>query len=84
MTDQPRMESGYIIGHNLDRIALRIDGDKNRLYFLALLAQEIDNLGHDLKVDGTQVGTVGVAEIDEHEFADETLIGDSLTPVVHQ
>src|SRR3546814_4925728 len=67
--DQAGMEVRDVIRQEVDRVAGGIHGYEERLYGLCPVAQLVERVGHGGGFGRADVGTVGVAEVDQQELA---------------
>ena len=73
-----------VVGHDLRRVALGIEGNKDGDDLLGLGAELIESCRHHLELGGADVGAMGEAEKDEHVAAAEILIGDRLSGLIDE
>ena len=84
LLDQPFVEQRHVGLQLLDRIAVGIDGDEDRLNLLARGPHLLDGLGHDAELGRAGVRAECVAEIDQAIGAVIGLIGDRGAGLVGQ
>ena len=70
-SDEARPERFQIGFQNFRRIALRIDGDEDRHHAAGLGPELVEGVGHHRQGRRADVGTIAVAEINQHEPAAE-------------
>ena len=82
--DHLGMHVGGVLGHDLGRVALGVDGNEHRTHIDALLIQDIDRKRVARDVERTHVGTEGIPEIDQRGPVDDIRLGDDATVGRHQ
>src|SRR3546814_2761443 len=78
------MEVGDVAGEQRGSVARGIDGDEERLHLRRRGAQGVQRRGQLGKLGRADVGTGGVAEVDQQEAAAEVLLGDRAAVMVDE
>lgn len=78
------MEVAHIPGHRLDIVTLRVDGDKERLDLVGVLAQHIERGADCVKLRGANIRAKSKAEIDNQIATPESAFVDWRTLMVNQ
>jgi len=68
------IEALHILLHLRRRVALGIDGDEDRRKVCRRRSELGESLAHHGERGGARIGTIGVAEIDQHQFAAEIAV----------
>src|SRR3546814_4618963 len=82
--DEAGMEVGDVAGEQRGSVARGIDGDEERLHLRRRGAQGVQRRGQLGKLGRADVGTGGVAEVDQQEAAAEVLLGDRAAVMVDE
>ena len=82
--DDRRVEVGDVGAHVLRPIARGIDGDEQGREAVRLVTQQIEGVGDRAERRRTHVGTIGVAEEDQHAPAAEIGVGYGAAVVIDE
>jgi len=65
------VKRAHILAQQLGFVVLRVDGDENHLYLLAVVAEEPDRFGQRRQSQRADVRAAGIAEIERDDLAAE-------------